>query len=112
MIDPAHLTDAELAAWYGSGLHAPKAQRLIEEVRRLRARLAEVEAERDKFEGWYLSARGMAERDAARLAAVKALCDQRHAEHGNRVLYGGTPAPAWLTTDKVLAAARGEGDRG
>lgn len=47
----------------------------------------------------------------ARLAAVKALCDQRHAEHGNRVLYGGTPAPAWLTTDEVLAAARGEGDR-
>lgn len=45
MIDPAHLTDAELAAWYGMGLHAPKAQRLIEEVRRLRAHLAEVEAE-------------------------------------------------------------------
>lgn len=64
----------------------------------LRARLVVAEAERDKFESWYLTARGIVEVLRANLAAVEALCDE--AAKGSGL----------LSEHDVRAAARGEHD--
>lgn len=79
----------------------------INEICALRARLAEVEAERDELDGRFenLAERAesylsRAETAEARLASVIALCDD-------------PDVPIWVQpfVVQVLAAARGEGDR-
>lgn len=66
-------------------------------------RLAEVEAVRDRLYTENQEWRTVANGQAARLAAVEALCE----EDGRREpMFRG-----WLETHKVRAAARGQGDR-
>lgn len=79
MIEPL-LTDTELSAWYGFGLHPDKARRLIDEVRRLRAIRFDQAVERVRADVRpVLDALALverAERAEARLAALRGLLDE------------------------------------
>lgn len=91
----------------------------MEEGRLLRARLAEVEAERDAAlaaekhqhsERWI--EKRMRREVEARLAAVEALCDDAEREEAAAIATGYDGATwAEVPTDRVRAALRGEGDR-
>jgi hypothetical protein len=72
---------------------------LAAEIVSLRARLAEVEAERDAALAGSREIRGTLLAAETRLAEVEAMCED------------GTIRDNW-TAIRVLAAARGEGDRG
>lgn len=82
--------------------------RIVEEITRLRARLAEVEAERDEAKARLVSHlvwcqfKARAETAEARLAAVLALCDQFAVV---------SPYAGEDFKRRVRATARGEGDQ-
>jgi hypothetical protein len=104
------ITEGELTTLYGNGLHAPTAMRLIDEIRRLRASLAAVEAERDHARHTIRWLHGRVDAEItrcdeaeARLAAVEALCEEWDVRPATEEVY-----EFWAG---VRAATRGESAR-
>lgn len=79
------ITDAELTAMYGRGLHPDTTARVIDEVRRLKAALDRNADQYMETQNAAWEWQGRAEAAEARLAAVAALCDA--AAPPNQCLY-------------------------